>query len=195
MLDWLREVVRQKIGKGQPEEERLAIAATRSMGPTVEPLDFPTFPQPEYFLFAGQRDFHFVWRGGVAPYSVRLTNKKTGTLIAQQPSAAGNEALLKAVNIEPGTYLLRVTDSSNASRLLRLSAVESKAGPKHAGSVNTVGLTATQRAFFDAAWLAGQSNQAWLLEAYQQLFDIDLPEATFLRDVIAQGCPLPAVRP
>jgi hypothetical protein len=195
VMSWLREVALRNMGKGQPEQERLAIAVTRSSDETNNPLNIPMFPQTEYSLLAGQRDLHFVWRGGIAPYSVRLTNKQTGALIAQQTNIVGEEVVLKSVTIEPGTYLLRISDASRASRLLRLNTVETKADSILPPASSMNGLTAPQRAFFDAAWLISRPNQAWRLETYQQLFDSDLPEAIFLRDAIAQGHVLPPIGP
>jgi len=195
MLGWLREIALHKVGKGKPDVDRVAIAASRTGNTNTEPLSLAMFSNPEYFLLAGQRDLHLVWRGGVAPFSVRLTNKQTNALVGQQASVSARETTLTSAALDPGTYLLRVADASGASRLMRIVVVERNAAPQTNLITGSELLAAPQHTLANAMSLASEPNNAWLLEAYQQLFTIDLPEAIFLREAILRGETLPRFNP
>lgn len=194
MLGWLREVALRKVGQKDSHGDRVAIAATRKANLRAKPLSFDVFPNPEYFLLAGQRNLHFVWRGGVPPFSARLTHQQTSDLIGQQASISARETTLTSAALEPGNYILSVADASGASRLMRISVLERNAAPQL-----TVGggasLTASQRALANAMTLASAPNNAWLFEAYQQVVALDFPEAAFLRSAIEQGDALPTFNP
>lgn len=195
MLGWMRQLALHKVGKGKPEIDRVAIAASRTGNSNTEPLSIAKFSNPEYFLLAGQRDLHLAWRGGVAPFSVRITNKQTNALVGQQTGISTREAVLTSASLDPGTYLLRIAEAGGAGRLMRIVVVERNAVPQANLIFGSELLAAPQRTLANAISLASEPNNAWLFEAYQQLFTIDLPEAIFLREAILRGETLPRFNP
>ena len=195
MLGWLQELALRKVGKEKFGGDRVAIAASRAGNANFELLSFGMFSNPEYFLLAGQRDLHLVWHGGVAPFSVYLTNKQTNAVIGQQASVSVRETTLTSVALEPDIYLLRVADAKGASHLMRIAVLERNAEPHTNGFLGSELLTEPQRTLANAMELATQPSKKWQFEAYQQLSTIDSPEALFLREAILRGDALPHFNP
>lgn len=187
MLGWLRNIALNSVGKGEQGSERLQVAATRAIDAKRPFLSMPMLENSEYALVAGQRDIHFAWLGGQSPYSIRLSDRQTGSTLMEAGGLQSARARLPGVNLPPGSYLVRIADAAGVSRVLRLEAVTESELPAPPDAANGPALTPDARTFYYAAWLMGQQNGKWVLEAYQQLTRLNLPEAAFLRDALAQG--------
>jgi hypothetical protein len=115
-------------------------------------------------LTIGKRSLLIRLVGGIAPYSVQVTDVK-GRVVASQ-SSANHEVVLKDVSLSLGLYRVTVGDATPRSLEADVTAVD--ASPPHTETFS--GLADPEiRAAAAATTLARDQPATWALEAEQQL--------------------------
>jgi hypothetical protein len=152
----------------------------------------------------GVRPLSLAWRGGTAPFRVRLMpSADTGAILVDETGILERTYRTPEVHLKPGQYLLEISDSLENKRVSTLEnklvstldVVEADEVPRADPSSMPADLADEVRRTVSAAWLATQKGGwRWRLEAYQQVVDLDgYPPAVLLRAALQEDSELPGL--
>ncbi len=169
--------IAQADSRGDPYEG----ACFNTTGKTDNPTPFlmPILAADFFKLASGQRRLFVTWRGGAQPFSVKLSNYDTGTVVAHADQVADCGAWLTAADLTPGRYRLAVTDALGVPEDEgNIYVVD--AAPAEPPALATANLPEEARRLYYANWLATIDGGVWTFEAQQV--------------AVAHGCGSAAVR-
>lgn len=141
-------------------------------------------------MVAGTRAFSVAWIGGTAPYRVVVTRGNDGAEIIAVGDVAETSLPATEVDIEPGPYVLEITDSQGAVASAGFLAVPPGKEPALPANLVPKRFPDETRRVGEAAWFAQQENGRWMLEAYLRTMAEDVlgyPPARSLRSVLQFG--------
>ena len=157
-----------------PARHTEVITATR--GETLlAPLIIPALGNYNPLLAAGDRSLYVAWTGGVAPYSVSVS-QCGGGVVTGRSGITGTSVSLPSAHLAPGRYVL-VVEGSNGRGLKEdgITVVDPSQLPPPPAALGETGLTQADRQLFYAYYLEGLGQGEWTLEALQQAASIDPP--------------------
>lgn len=126
-------------------------------------IEVPAFPGGEAFLRAGLRDLPLAWRGGCGPFSITVTRAQ-GARVMQQATRE-RQLRLDGLMLLEGTYEIVITDADGSGWRGLLETLPSSPAtpPELLATTTNLGIVAR------AAWLSGQDDGRWRLEAFDML--------------------------
>jgi hypothetical protein len=126
----------QSIGRALSFRQNELLGTLVGRGGATEPpevvggplrLTDPALLQRRARIAGGQRQLAFAWRGGTAPFHLRITDPR-GSLVLDEPGLDGHVLLKQAsLRLAPGAYELRLTDAKNISVSAGFTAVAGQA--------------------------------------------------------------------
>jgi hypothetical protein len=131
-------------------------------GTAVPPIAVPLLV-PGASLVAGTRDLPLAWRGGCAPFDVRVLAGRV--TLARRDAIDGSRVRLDGVSFAPGRYTITITDVAHRRFEGTLEAVA--AAP--AIPVDLASDTSRLGVVAQAVWLAQQDQGRWKLESFDRL--------------------------
>lgn len=149
---------------------------------------------PDTRLAEGSHPLALAWRGGQAPYRVRLA--PAGDEAPPVVDLTGlTEPRCEApdITLTPGDWVLSITDDAGRTLATGIAVVPAVEVPWLDPAELPPGLPDSTAQTLTAAWLAGQGDgRTWRLEAYRQVADLgDDAAADWLRRALQAGEPLP----
>ena len=131
-------------------------------GEPVPPIEVPILA-PGARVIAGERDLPLAWRGGCAPFVVKVVAGNQS--LVHRESIEGRQVRLDDVPLEPGRYTVVITDKSGVRYESVLEAVAQ--GP--AMPADVAADTSPLGAVAQAVWYAEQDGGRWRLESFEKL--------------------------
>jgi hypothetical protein len=118
---------------------------------------------------AGVRTWRLAWTGGTPPYAYRMRGPDNG-LVAEANGLIEPATEPVPLDLEPGRHVIEIEDGSNPAerqRIRREILVVTDAPPRLAALSEEISVPSARAVAF-LAWLAGQDDGSWRLEAYLQ---------------------------
>ena len=132
-----------------------------------DPLSIPLLDALPW-LSAGRRRLELAWRGGKAPYTVRLVELERRREAGRLDRVVDSSASFSSTRLEPGEWMIELIDAERQviQRTFRVSPAAEVPRPPEAA---LQGWSGAARSIVTAVWLAEQDNGRWAWEAYQSL--------------------------
>jgi hypothetical protein len=166
-------------GEDEPAPENMV-----SKGGT---LKMPMAIRGTNLVLKGRRTLWLGWEGGKAPFSINLAAVGGETELDTGISGNGAEIALPDDANDKLTLVVRDAEQQKVQVKLRFAGALPEGGPPETAS--TTGNLAL------AAWLTGQDDGAWSIEAAQRLRDIQTDASSLLIDKIRTGWRFSAAGP
>lgn len=172
------------LGKEDQKAKSTVTASARS-GSDGDSLSMPLLRDSNN-LVAGERNLALAWKGGKAPYALKLLRRDTRAITASFDNLATNH-IFEKVNVKPGQYEVVVSDASGSSWREKLIVVADRSLPEPPDELKNV--SASLRPTMVAYWLASIDDGSWTLEAYTLLAQqyTGHPAAEALANALAAG--------
>ncbi len=131
-------------------------------GEPVKAIEVPILV-PGARIVAGERDLPLAWRGGCAPFVVKVLSG-TQSLVHRE-SIEGRQVRLDDVPLTPGHYSVMISDATTLRFETALEAVATGPvpPPEIAADASPLGVVA------QAVWFAEQDGGRWRLESFERL--------------------------
>lgn len=146
---------------------------THQLGSTMSgsdvALSIPLLSKDNACLIAGERTFYFSWRGGEAPYQVRIYRE--GSPILEQKNIQENRLKQEGMLFTEGLYRVEVQDSEHEPITGTFQVVPTTELPKlpteFGESLHQSALGDDAKNTLFALWLIEKQKGGWEFEAYQ----------------------------
>ena len=162
---------------GQAESFR-STASTRATASTrsAASLNIPALVAAKTMIAEGKRSLFISWRGGKAPFSVKILSQNGSKPVLEKDNVAGHDASFPEIKLETGQYSLIITDAEQKwireDEFHVVSALTVPAMPKELKDAN---LSENARTLFYADFLVGFEDGRFTLEALQKAASISPP--------------------
>lgn len=163
--------------------DRLASLSTRDVESSQGELVAPYLAK-RFAMASGNRALYFSWKGGVAPFTVKLVNQDTGTAAFEEKKIPDRRIQTKPTTLPEGLYRLDISDTQGAVYEDLIRVVAPQQLPPAPEDIRLTTLPDRTRRLVYIAWLAAQDNGKWIIEAMQQaaeLADTYRPAGELLR--------------
>ena len=124
----------------------------------------------ESMLLAGTRRLCVAWRGGIAPFELRLVSA-SGKVLVELSDVDRSPIRMSEVSLQPGVYSLQLSDGG-ATDELTLSVVPEEHLPDTAREILAVDIPDDVRLSYLALFLS--TEDAWCFEALQLAYEYDV---------------------
>lgn len=132
-----------------------------------DPLSIPLLDALPW-LSTGPRRLELVWRGGKAPYTVRLVELDRRREAGRLERLADSSAVFPSIELAPGEWMIELIDAERQVIQRTFKVAPAAEIPRPPAS-SLEGWNGTSRTIVIAVWLAEQDNGRWAWEAYQSL--------------------------
>lgn len=147
-------------------------------------------------LAEGTRPLALAWRGGQAPYRVRVAPAgHEAPPVVDLTGLAEPRCETPEITLTPGNWVLSITDDAGRTLAAGVAVVPTGEVARLDPAALPPGLPDSAARTLAAAWLASQGDgRGWRLEAYRQVADLgDDAPAVWLRRALVAGESLPPV--
>ena len=141
-----------------------------TMGGSDAPLSLPLLSEGKARVTAGERTFSLAWRGGEAPYQIRLYREGSDTPIFEQKDIQENRLKQEGMLFTEGSYRVEVQDAEHEPIIATFQVVPATELPQLPAEFgeplqqSTLENNAKNTLF--ALWLT-EEHEGWEFEAYQ----------------------------
>jgi hypothetical protein len=157
----------RRLGERLTLRENLTSTAVSAISRGSGPLAAPLLAGRQR-VQAGARTWRLAWTGGVPPYTWRMLGPDDA-LVVEAAGLAGPALGPVRLDLGPGRHVVEIEDGAEdpgrRARLRREILVVREAPPRLAALEEELSVPSA-RALAGIAWLAGQDDGAWRLEAY-----------------------------
>ena len=144
-----------------------------------DPLSIPLLDALPW-LSAGPRRLELAWRGGKAPYTVRLVELDRRREAGRLERLADTSAFFPSTELVPGEWMIELIDAERQV-MQRTFKVAPAAEVPRPPAASLEGWSGAARTIVIAVWLAEQENGRWAWEAYQLLRGLAATDETAAR--------------
>jgi hypothetical protein len=131
-----------------------------------EKFSAPILRSPQS-LGAGKRSLAIAWRGA-RPAHIVLRSASSGKIISEGSGSDGRWTS-QAIDLRPGHYIIEIAESETHSTKGEIDVLPPDRMPQLPDDLKRPEIPSELRMSAQAAWLASQSKQAFMLEALQLL--------------------------
>lgn len=145
------------------------VVSARIRGGGDAALDMPLIRHPLPEMAAGDRQLTLAWVGGTPPFGIRLVRNTDGDVVVDEQGLDHRRIDARDVAMTTGGYTIDIADGTGETLKRTFTVVDPPLVPAPPADLASEGMSADMRAAAAAAWLAGEDDGRWALEAFQQI--------------------------